>query len=111
MKTFLKLKTILLRSTKSKSAHYNDVNAGLFTPPVKTGERSVAWPSDEVESIINAQIAGKTPEEIKLLVKVLIEKRKEAASTVDAQIAGITPEQAKQIAKAPIKKQFNSGVV
>jgi len=111
MKTLLKLPTVLFRSTKSKSALYNDINAGLFIPPIKTGERSVAFPSDEVESLIKAQIAGKTPEEIKLLVKVLIEKRKEIASTVDAQIAGITPEQAKQIPKSPIKKHFNSGAV
>jgi len=111
MTTLLKLPTVLFETTKSKSAHYNDVSAGLFTPPIKTGARSVAWPSNEVESLINAQIAGKTPEEIKLLVKVLIEKRKDIASTVDAQIAGITPEQAQQIAPPPINKHFKSGAV
>jgi len=111
MNTLLKLPKVLSITAKSKSSLYNDINAGLFISPALIGARAVAWPKNEVESLINAQIAGKTPEEIKLLVKVLIEKRKEVASTVDAQIAGITPEQVKQIAKAPIKKHSNSGAV
>ena len=80
MNTLFKLLTVLTTYPKSKSALYNDINAGLFTPPILIGARSVAWPSNEVESIINAQIAGKTPEEIKLLVKELIEKRKEVGA-------------------------------
>mgnify|MGYP000621406642 CR=1 FL=1 len=64
----------------SKSTLHNRINAGLMTPPISIGDRAVAWPSNEIESLVNAHISGKTPEEIKLLVKVLIEKRKEAGS-------------------------------
>jgi len=46
-----------------------------MTPPVSIGGRMVAWPSNEIESLIAAQIAGRTPDEIRLLVKVLIEQR------------------------------------
>jgi len=59
----------------SKSTLQNRINSGLMTPPVSIGGRLVAWPSNEVESLIAAQIAGKTPDEIRLLVKVLIEQR------------------------------------
>ena len=64
----------------SKSTLQNRINKGLMTPPISIGGRLVAWPSNEVESLIKAQIAGKTPDEIRLLVKVLIEKRTEGAA-------------------------------
>jgi len=59
----------------SKSTLQNRINKGLMTPPISIGGRLVAWPSNEVESLIKAQIAGKTPDEIRLLVKVLVEQR------------------------------------
>tara|TARA_R110002049_G_C9172598_1_gene562115 strand:+ start:2433 stop:2687 length:255 start_codon:yes stop_codon:yes gene_type:complete len=77
MNTLLRKPTILTACAFSKSTLHNRINEGLFTPPVSIGARAVAWPSNEVESITNAIIAGKGNDEIKLLVKVLIEKRKE----------------------------------
>lgn len=73
----LKKPTILKACGISKSTLHNRINSGLFTPPVSIGARAVAWPSNEVESITSAIIAGKTEADIKLLVKVLIQKRKE----------------------------------
>ena len=64
----------------SKSTLHNRINDKLVTPPISIGPRSVAWPSNEIESLIAAQIAGKTPDEIRLLVKVLVEKRTEGVS-------------------------------
>jgi prophage regulatory protein len=61
----------------SKSNLYNRINDGLITPPVSIGARAVAWPSNEIESLIAAQIAGKSEDEIRLLVKVLIGNRTE----------------------------------
>jgi len=63
----------------SKSTLHNRINDGLMTPPISIGDRAVAWPSNEIESLVNAQIAGKSQEEIKLLVKVLIKNRKQEA--------------------------------
>lgn len=64
----------------SKSSLHNKINDGLITFPISIGGRSVAWPSNEIETLVRAQIAGKTPEEIRLIVKVLIEKRSEGAA-------------------------------
>lgn len=76
MKRLLRLpKTLDIRG-KSRSAHYEDIQNGLMTPPVSLGGRSVAWPEDEIIAINNALIAGKTKDEIKELVKKLIADRK-----------------------------------
>ncbi len=53
---------------RSHASIYNAVNAGLFTKPVPIGRRAVGWPSDEVEAINAARIAGKTDKEIRELV-------------------------------------------
>jgi prophage regulatory protein len=66
---------VLGRLSVSKSTLHNRVNDGLMVPPVSTGARSVAWPRHEIDSLIDAQIAGKSPDEIRLLVKVLIGQR------------------------------------
>lgn len=76
----LKKPTILKACGISKSTLHNRINSGLFTPPVSIGARAVAWPSNEVESITGAIIAGKSEEEIKLLVEVLVQKRKQGVS-------------------------------
>ncbi|MEZ5629359.1 MAG: DUF3987 domain-containing protein [Burkholderiaceae bacterium] len=43
---------------RSHASIYNAVNTGLFTKPVPIGRRAVGWPSDEVEAINAARIAG-----------------------------------------------------
>ena len=52
----------------SRSTTYRKIKQGLFTKPVKIGSNSVAWPSNEVEAINKARIAGKSEDEIKALV-------------------------------------------
>lgn len=60
---------------RSHASIYNAINAGTFTKPVKIGERSVGWPSDEVQAINAARIAGKPAAEIRELVNCLHVKR------------------------------------
>lgn len=60
---------------RSHASIYNLIRDGLFTTPVKIGERSVGWPDDEVKAICAARIAGKSDDEIRELVKVLHAKR------------------------------------
>lgn len=60
---------------KSHTSIYNAVRAGLYTKPVKTGQRSVGWPSEEVLAINSARIAGKSESEIRALVVQLHLKR------------------------------------
>lgn len=52
----------------SRSTTYRKISKGLFTKPVKIGGDRVAWPSNEVEAINKARIAGKSDDDIKLLV-------------------------------------------
>jgi prophage regulatory protein len=72
-------KTEVLTSTGfKKSTLYNRINAGLMPPPVSlAGGSSVGWIEHEVQSVIAAFCAGKSPEEIKELVKELIVQRSE----------------------------------
>ena len=59
----------------SNASIYGLIREGLWTPPVKIGERSSGWPSQEVLSINSARIAGQSDEQIRELVKKLIAKR------------------------------------
>lgn len=72
----LRLPSVLDLRGKSRSAHYDDIQKGLMTPPVNLGGRSVGWPENEVVAINAALIAGKSESEIKDLVKKLIAERK-----------------------------------
>lgn len=56
---------------RSHASIYNAIKAGLFTKPVPIGQRSVGWPSSEVQAINAARIAGNSEAEIRELVKRL----------------------------------------
>lgn len=58
-----------------RSTLYNRINEGLFPPPFSIGERAVAFCSHETDAIIKAMISGKQKDDIKELVKALIEYR------------------------------------
>lgn len=64
---------------RSHASIYNAIKEGLFTKPVAIGQRAVGWPSDEVQSINAARIAGKSEADIKQLVIRLHAKRAELA--------------------------------
>jgi prophage regulatory protein len=59
-----------------KSTIWARVKAGLLPPPVRIGERAVAWPSSEVSIVISAYIAGCSTEDVKALVRSLVAERK-----------------------------------
>lgn len=65
---------------RSHASIYTAVREGLFTKPVRIGERSTGWPSLEVEAINAARIAGKSKVEIKELVNRLHAQRLELAN-------------------------------
>ena len=77
--TILRLPFVLRERGRSRSAHYLDIQLGLFTRPVAIGLRAVGWPADEVDVLNAARIAGKTDEEIRALVVKLESARKAAA--------------------------------
>lgn len=72
----------ILRLTKSKevlgvsrSTFYLQIAEGLITKPVQIGARAVGWPSNEIDAIQRARIAGKTHDQIKALVIELEKQR------------------------------------
>lgn len=66
---------VLVKTARSKSSLQLDINKGMFCPPISIGARSVAFIKSEVDAVIQARIEGKTPEQIKALVKQLISDR------------------------------------
>jgi prophage regulatory protein len=77
--TILRLPTVLRKRGRSRSAHYLDIQQGLFTRPVSIGARAVGWPEHDVDALNAARIAGKTDEEIRALVVKLEAARKDVA--------------------------------
>ncbi len=74
----LRCKSVLGRAGMGRSTLYTLVSEGLFTKPVRiTSKKAAAWPSNEVDDINAARIAGKSDAEICELVKLLHAKRKE----------------------------------
>jgi prophage regulatory protein len=72
----LRLPAVLRERGRSRSAHYLDIQQGLFTRPVSIGARAVGWPSDEVAALNAARIAGRSEAEIRVLVAQLEADRK-----------------------------------
>jgi len=68
----LKEKTGLQRSTI-----YRHIELGLLPEPIHVGPRAVAWPSNETETILAARVAGRSDDEIKKLVKLLVAARRD----------------------------------
>jgi len=78
----VKLPAVLDQRARSSSAHYRDIQNGLFTKPVNLGQRAVGWPIDEVNILTAAQVAGLSEDEIRNLVAELHLKRKSVFSTL-----------------------------
>ncbi len=69
--TLLRLPVVLKARGRSRSAHYLDIQNGLFTKPVAIGPRAVAWPDSELAALNAARIAGQSDAEIRNLVQTL----------------------------------------
>ncbi|OSZ65918.1 AlpA family transcriptional regulator [Hydrogenophaga sp. IBVHS2] len=69
---------------RSHASIYGLIRLGLWTQPVKIGERSSGWPDDEVKAINAARVAGASDEQIRALVKQLHAKRAEKLAVLMA---------------------------
>ncbi len=67
---------------RSNASIYGLIREGLWTAPVKIGERSSGWPDSEVKAICAARIAGQSEDQIRDLVKRLHAKRADLLQTV-----------------------------
>lgn len=75
-RTILRMPAVKSESGLSRSTLYLRISQGLWTRPVSLGPRAVGWPSDEVEALNAARIAGRTDEEVRDLVQELETARK-----------------------------------
>lgn len=66
---------------------YEQQKGGLITSGVKLGAHSVAWPKHEIQAIAAYRIAGRSDDEIRALVKQLIEHRKKLPANVQAMLS------------------------
>lgn len=73
--TILRMRAVLDARGIEKSQQYLDVQNGLFTPPIKLGAKAIGWPQSEVATLNAARIAGKSNDQIRLLVQQLIAAR------------------------------------
>ena len=62
---------------RSNATVYANIREGLFTRSVQIGRRSVGWPDYEVKAICAARVAGKSEDEIRVLVNFLHARRSE----------------------------------
>ena len=58
-----------------KTSVYRWIDRGVIPPPVKFGARS-RWPSNEIDEIVRARIAGKTDDEVRAIVTRQVVARK-----------------------------------
>lgn len=77
--TILRLDAVKSESGDSRSTIYLRIQQGLWPKQVKLGPRSVGWPATEIAAMNAARIAGKTDDEIRVLVMSLEAARKHAA--------------------------------
>lgn len=78
----LRLPAVKAESGASRSTIYLRIQQGLWPKPVRLGPRSVGWPASEVAAINAARIAGKTDDEIRVLVVKLEAARKIPANPI-----------------------------
>ena len=64
----LRLKSMSEATGLSRATIYSRIQAGLLPKPVKHGERISVWPSDELDAVTKATIAGKSDDEIRAIV-------------------------------------------
>ncbi|CAN5919549.1 hypothetical protein BH11PSE13_BH11PSE13_41400 [soil metagenome] len=77
----------------SKTTWYSQIDSGLITGGVPVGLRSVGWPEHELDAILAARLAGWPDEQIRTLVKALMDVRRSgaAALAIYMQAAGACP--------------------
>ena len=71
----MRVKQIKAQTGLPNSTIYDHINKGLFTHPIKLGERISGWLESEVTAIMGARISGKSEAEIKALVLALENQR------------------------------------
>ena len=81
------------RRRVSKSKLYEDIRQELWPKLVAFGPRTRGQPESEVDELIAARIAGKTDDEIRLLVQRLVAARKSVGQGTGSPPTGAAEKQ------------------
>lgn len=81
---FLRIDQVLAVRGDGRSSLYNEISAGLYPRPVRTGIgcRRSAWPESEVAAVQKARMAGVATADIRRLVQTLEARRVHLADGV-----------------------------
>jgi len=79
--SILRLPDVKALTGLSRSSIYLHIKQGTFPSPVSLGARAVGWPSNEIDLLNNARIAGKSEAEICDLVRELEKARAVVSKT------------------------------
>jgi predicted DNA-binding transcriptional regulator AlpA len=60
---------------KARSTTWDCVREGTLPPPIRRGSKWSRWPSEEIDRIERVIVAGASDDELRALVKELIEAR------------------------------------
>lgn len=71
----------------SRTAIYRDIKKNLLPPPFRLGDRAVGWPYTEISLIQAARCAGKSDDEIKTIVKQLVDARSDLFTLLVGEVA------------------------
>jgi len=61
MVAIVRLAALAIELQRSKSSIRNDIKAGTFPAPIRTGKRSIGFLRSEVEAWLAARAAARTP--------------------------------------------------
>jgi len=76
---FIRINEVKAISGLKRSTLYAYISQGIFPSQIKLGERCAAWIESEILAVNQARIAGKSPQEIKELVRQLIAQRQQVS--------------------------------
>lgn len=79
LQTILRLPAVKSQTGLSRSTLYLRISQGLWPKPISLGARAVGWPAAEVAAVNAARIAGKSDQEVRLLISKLEAGRKALA--------------------------------
>jgi prophage regulatory protein len=67
---------VAARRGRSRSQIYVDIRRGVMPPPLpaRPGRKASVWPAYEIDAINRAEIAGSSDDEIRALVRQLIQQ-------------------------------------
>lgn len=66
---------VIALTNLSKSTLYNRIKDGLWPTPISLGPRAIGFIQSECEAVLQSMIAEQSPQQIKALVKELIQQR------------------------------------